>query len=109
MKKIITAAVLAAVLAVPCFAELFTPKTFYTYSATKNDKTHVTLGKKAVRFKPSAAITYKINGAGVAYPVAANADEGPFNINSKGTPTRNLVFSIPSSATKTKIYVQEEE
>lgn len=111
MKRIIFTVVFMS-LAIPSFAaDLFTPTAFYTYSTTKAAKTHVTLGKKAVRFKPSADITYKLNGSGTAYPVAANADEGPYGVNAKGTPTSSAVFYVTSSAStaKTKIYVQEEE
>lgn len=91
--------------------QMFAPAKGTSVTHTKADVTYTpTAGTKAVRFQPSAAVTYKINGTGTAYPVAANANEGPFGIATRtgvGTVVSSIVFSGVSSATKT-IYIQEQ-
>lgn len=78
---------------------------------TKADVTYTpTAGTKVVRFQPSAAITYKINGTGSGYPVAANVNEGPMGVATRtgvGVVVSSIVFTGISSATKT-ISIQEQ-
>jgi len=92
-------------------ADIFTPTSNTSLSHTKADVTYTpTSGAKKVRFQPSAAISYKINGTGTAYPVAANANEGPFGLGTRtgvGVKVSSIVFTGNSSATKT-IYIQEQ-
>lgn len=91
--------------------QIFAPVKGTSITHTKADVTYTpTTGTKAVRFQPDAAVSYKINGTGAAYPVAANANEGPFGIATRigvGTTVSSIVFSGVSSATKT-IYIQEQ-
>lgn len=91
--------------------QVFAPARGVTVTQTKADATYTpTRGTRVIRFQPSANVTYKINGTGAAYPVAANANEGPFGIATKGgvgVAVTSIVFGGASSATKT-IYVQEQ-
>jgi hypothetical protein len=92
-------------------SDVFTPVRGTSVTHTKADVTYTpTSGTKKVRFQPSAAVSYKINGTGTAYPVAANANEGPMGIGTRsgvGTAVSSIVFTGISSATKT-IYIQEQ-
>jgi hypothetical protein len=91
--------------------QVFTPVKGVTKSHTKADVTYTpSAGTKMIRFQPDAAVTYKINGTGAAYPVAANANEGPMGIATRtgaGVVVSSIVFGGASSATKT-IYIQEQ-
>lgn len=91
--------------------QMFAPVKTVSVAHTKADVTYTpTAGTKAVRFQSDAAISYKINGTGAAYPVAANANEGPLGIATRlgvGTVVSSIVFTGISSATKT-VYIQEQ-
>jgi hypothetical protein len=91
-------------------SDIFTPIKNTTTTQTKADKTYTpTAGTKKLRFQPSAAITYKLNGTGTGYPVAANATEtiGLATRSGVGTAVTSIAFAGASSATKT-IYIQEQ-
>jgi len=91
--------------------QVFTPLRNTTVTQTKADVTYTpTAGTKVVRVQPNAAVTYKINGTGAAYPIASGANEGPFGIGTRigaGVKVSTIVFGGASSATKT-IYIQEQ-
>lgn len=84
----------------------FAPSAFRVYSSTKANMTHNTTNNLAVRFTPSADVTVYINGTGAGYPVAAGFPET--YVIRKGGGVSSLVFAHSSSATKTKIYLQEQ-
>ena len=91
--------------------DVFAPIKGTSVTHTKADVTYTpTAGTKVIRFQPSKAVTYKINGTGTGYPVAANANEGPFGIATRtgvGVVVSNIVFSGASSAVAT-IPIQEQ-
>jgi hypothetical protein len=91
--------------------DTFAPTRSISVTQTKADKTYTpTAGTKVIRFQPSAAVTYKINGTGTGYPVASGANEGPLGIATRtgaGTVVSSIVFTGASSATKT-IYILEQ-
>jgi hypothetical protein len=126
MRKLILAAVLAAVVIVSGVAfagnvhrdgegiampDVFAPIRVRTVTQTKADATYTpTAGTKMIKFQPNAAVTYKINGTGTGYPVAANANEGPFGLATRtgvGTAVTSLAFAGPSSATKTVTILEQ--
>jgi hypothetical protein len=79
------------------------PTTFYVYSSTKANISHSTATVPSVGFKSSAAVNWRLNGAGVAYPVTADTDYvyvAPAGVTS-------IVFGVASSATKTKLYITD--
>lgn len=92
-------------------SDVFTPVRGVSVTHTKADVTYTpTPGTKKIRFQPSAAISYKINGTGTGYPVAANANEGPLGLGTRsgvGTTVSSIAFSGMSSAAKT-IVIQEQ-
>jgi hypothetical protein len=74
-------------------------------TSTKADVSLATTTYSRVRVQPSAAVSVKINGTGVAWPIAQNATVD-FSIPSS---TTSLVFSVTSSATAARIRYQAEE
>lgn len=92
-------------------SDVFTPVKTVTVTHTKADVDYTpTPGAKKFRFQPSAAVSYKINGTGSAYPVAANTNEGPLGLGTRsgvGTTVSKITFSGMSSAAKS-IVIQEQ-
>ncbi len=82
------------------------PTVFGIFSTTKAAKTFTVSTYARVRVQPSAAVTVKVDGAGVAWPIAANAIQD-YCVPSDNT---SLVFYVTSSAStaKTKVYWQAE-
>lgn len=123
MKRSILAALALVALAATAYAgnvhkdgnstplQFFAPIKGTSITHTKADQTYTpTAGTKLVRFRSDAAISYKINGTGTAFPIAANTNEGPFGIATRsgvGTAVTSIVFTGISSATKT-VYIQEQ-
>jgi hypothetical protein len=124
MKRLIIIAVLMLVAATLAYAgnvhrdgagiampDVFTPIRAVSVTHTKADVTYTpTAGTKVIRFQPPKAVTYKINGTGTGYPVAANANEGPIGIGTRigvGTVVSSIVFSGATSAA-VEIPIQEQ-
>lgn len=81
----------------------FMPTTFGLLEATKAAMTLDTTTLHAVRVQPSVAVTVKVNGAGTAWPIAANVVQEyriPANVSA-------LVFYASSSASN-KVYYQAQ-
>lgn len=81
----------------------FMPSVFGTLTATKTDMTLDTSTIHAVRIQPTVAVTLKLNGAGTAWPIAANTVQ-EYRIPAGVT---SYVFSAASSASN-KVHYQTE-
>ena len=82
----------------------FAPRKYIHYSSTKVDYTYNVSNVAKFKVKPTAATNMYLGSAtGVPKALAANTEYGPVGVGVDA-----IVFDIASSATKTKIWIEEQ-